>query len=252
MEKMESMREAQIQAYLRWFKKYRWAWFCTLKITSGIPSDRRARDSFDNWISELRQLEAGEDFRWARVLERGPTGGNRHFHILVGGLRNRLKFWGERWNELGGDALISRYDPEQNGILYLLKSMSERGDLEIDFELPEEKKPGGGTRTKLQEESRTSDSGTAKVRVDGIDDLTTPAELTQLFKRYGRVLEANVVQVRINSDRNALYATVGMEDAVAADNAMEELDGLGLRGREIRVSPWRSERGNDIYAKGEE
>jgi hypothetical protein len=126
-------------------EQYGWDWFATLKITSGIPSERRAKNLCDKWLSDLRRTEGGEDFRWFRVLERGANGGNLHFHMLLGGLRNRRKVWQQKWNNLGGDALITRLDPEKGESFYLLKSMGNDGDLNCDFELPTKEKIGDAT-----------------------------------------------------------------------------------------------------------
>jgi hypothetical protein len=103
---MEDRTERLKQEYNRWLRGFSWSWFATLKITSGIPSERRAKELFDRWISDLRRSEGSKTFRWFRVLERGGSGQNLHFHLLVGGFRNRLKHWERRWNMLGGNALI--------------------------------------------------------------------------------------------------------------------------------------------------
>src|SRR5437868_991935 len=136
----QDKRELAIQEYAKWLGGYRWDWFGTLKITSGIPSDGAAKKMVTRWISELGQREGGRNFRWACVLERGALGNNRHLHVLVGGLRNRRKHAERRWRDLGGDALIDVYDSSRKGILYMLKSMGDNGDLEIDLKLPD--KPG--------------------------------------------------------------------------------------------------------------
>ena len=74
-------------------------------------------------------------------MERGGSGQNLHFHVLVGGLRNRLRHWESHWNELGGEALIGKFDPDKEGILYLMKEMDDSGYLDIDFSLPDHKPP---------------------------------------------------------------------------------------------------------------
>ena len=129
-------RENAIQEYRQWFEQFRWDLYCTLKVTSGRPSDRRANNMFARWIKDVEQTDGGSRFCWVRVMERGVTGNNRHFHVLVGGLRNRVKFWERKWNDLGGNALITPFDAKQKGILYMLKSMDQNGDLEIEFDLP--------------------------------------------------------------------------------------------------------------------
>jgi hypothetical protein len=136
---MEDRTEGLKQEYKRWLRRYSWAWFGTLKITSGMPSKRRANQMFERWISELRRTEGAEDFRWVRVLEKGGSGQNLHFHVLVGGLRNRRKHWEAEWIQLGGEALIGKFDPAKEAILYMTKEMNDSGNLDIDFCLPNRK-----------------------------------------------------------------------------------------------------------------
>jgi hypothetical protein len=148
---MTDKREVAIQAWARWIRRYQWSWFCTLKVTGGIPSERRAKQLFGQWIKELKESEGGPRFRWVRVLERGPIAETLHFHVLVGGLRKRHLKWGERWEEIGGNALISTYDDTRDGVLYMLKEMNAAGDLDIDFKLPnsaEEVKTGRPPRSR--------------------------------------------------------------------------------------------------------
>ena len=131
---MEDIRERTIQSYREWLQQYQWSWFGTLKSTSGFPSENKAKKRFDDWIANLRRTDGGGDFRWFRALERGIGGTNIHFHTVIGGLRNRPSFWQKRWDDLGGEALITRYDPEKKGILYILKDVSRDGDSNFDFE----------------------------------------------------------------------------------------------------------------------
>jgi hypothetical protein len=145
-------REDAIQSYRRWLEEFRWDLYCTLKITSGIPSDRRALALFKRWIAAVEELDGGSRFRWVRVLEKGGGGCNRHFHVLVGGLRNRCRFWERQWNELGGNAVITPFNPSERGILYVLKTTDEKGDLDIEFQLPRSAKRrlGKGTVNRVE------------------------------------------------------------------------------------------------------
>jgi hypothetical protein len=129
-------REQMIQGYNQWLQAYTYQWFGTLKLTSGIPSTRRAIGMFDRWISNLRKIEGGDRFRWFRVLECGVRTEVRHVHFVLGGLRNRRIYWQQQWNGMGGEARIERYDAERNGILYILKDTNAAGDLNFDFEFP--------------------------------------------------------------------------------------------------------------------
>jgi integrase len=71
---MEDQTEILKHEYNRWLRRQSWSWFATLKITSGIPSERRAKEFFDRWISDLRRSEGSKTFRWFRVLEHGGSG----------------------------------------------------------------------------------------------------------------------------------------------------------------------------------
>jgi hypothetical protein len=144
---VNSTRETQIQAYKKWLDKQSWAWFATLKINSGKPSVRRAKQLFERWIAELGAREGGPDFRFARVLEKGSLGNNPHFHVLIGGLRNRIQDWTERWETLGGEALIKRFDPERGGIFYILKEMDNDGNLDLDISLPKKNVNGSANNS---------------------------------------------------------------------------------------------------------
>ena len=133
--KKEDRREQVIQELRRWLEAFEWTWFVTLKLCSGTPSVRRAKRLCDQWLAGLEREEGGRDFRWFRTLEVGALG-TIHFHIIVGGFRNRRAYWTRRWAEVAGDALITAYDPEQKGIFYLLKTTDNNGELDFDCELP--------------------------------------------------------------------------------------------------------------------
>lgn len=229
---MKDRREESIQEFRRWLEEYTWALYCNLKITSGIPSDRRARKIFDEWISDLRRVEGGDNFRWFRVQERGIGGNNLHFHALIGGLQNRRIRLERKWNDLGGDALITPFDPEQNGILYLLKSMSKDGDLDFDCQLPPKKKPGDGAGESLEWKKITP--GTVLVR--RIDDKTTVNELRSLFKPYGTITEIEILETRIERDRTQISATITFENSFAASLAIDGLNQADFRDSDLWVS----------------
>jgi ribonuclease HI len=142
-------REQAIQGYRKWLEKYKWDYFCTLKITSGPPGKRRAEELFQTWIKELEKAEGGDDFRWFRVMEYGSFRSNPHFHILLGGLRDRMRPWEQRWAELGGNALITDFDPGKDGVLYILKMTDNRGDLDFDCKLPPQQNQADGPKTEL-------------------------------------------------------------------------------------------------------
>ena len=229
---MTDKREVAIQEWRRWLEEFRWTWFCTLKITSGIPSTRRAKQMCENWISELRRDEGGKDFRWFWVLERGADGSNLHFHLLVGGLRNRMKLWETRWKDLGGNAVITKFDPDQKGILYILKDMDTEGNIDCDFQLGE---PDSKTKLRTEDLPRRSSANPTALRVAGIDAETTVAELKNMFKRYGRVLEIEILGTRTD-DRLLMSAVITMASLYSALDAARQLDGEELRERPLQVS----------------
>jgi hypothetical protein len=231
---MEDRRELTIQEYQKWLKKFDWAWYATLKVTSGAPSIARAQKLFDRWVLELRAKEGANDFRWVRVLELGRVGTNPHFHTLIGGLRNRTRYWKNRWNELGGDALISRFDPEKEGIFYMLKGTDERGDLNIDFDLSQSGGVAGSAPTRASDDETVA-KGLTRLRIDDIHEKTRPQDLRKLFREFGRVLEAGVVEASITPDRTLTFGFVVMGDD-DAEYAMDDLDQQELLGRLIRVS----------------
>jgi hypothetical protein len=113
-----------------------WSWWGSLQLKSGRPTTKEAGRRFNEWIDKLQAEEGTSKFRWVRIIEPGHLRRNPHLHILVSGLVNRRTKWERRWNELGdGDAQISVYDRERNGILYMLKTM-DNGEIDVDFKLP--------------------------------------------------------------------------------------------------------------------
>ncbi len=91
----------------------------------------------------MKREDGADYFRWVRVTERGSFGDNLHFHVLIGGLRDRSKWpWILRWEELAGDCIISYYRPFAGGIRYMLKTASPDRDFEIEIELPPTIVPG--------------------------------------------------------------------------------------------------------------
>jgi len=131
----ESLQQVKNE-YYKWIAEQNWNWFTTLKIESGRPSKRRALELCDQWLEEIAKADGSSWFRWVRVLEKGESGNHFHFHLLVGGFRNRMATWGRRWEQLGGEALIEKFNSDEGGIRYLLKTMKQNGELDIDFHLP--------------------------------------------------------------------------------------------------------------------
>jgi RNA recognition motif. (a.k.a. RRM, RBD, or RNP domain) len=225
----QDKREQAIQEYKRWLQRFSWSWFGTLKITSGAPTDAAAKRLFGIWVSEIKRVEAGCSFRWVSVLERGRMKTNRHFHVLVGGLRNRRREAESRWNFLGGNAVIDRYDPERNGLLYMLKTMGEDGDIDIDFNLPGHTVPDALRSSSAEWETEQGNEAIT-LRVECVSEDTNPAELRRLFSKCGQVFG-----VRIHStSNNYTFALVDMS-GVGASDAIEWWNGRRWRGRELKV-----------------
>jgi hypothetical protein len=129
-------RRELIEAYADWLKTWTWDCFATLTFP-GYPSATKAGRVFDEWIAQMEKLGGTKKFRYVRVLERGRGGDNIHFHVLIGGLKpsaRRFPFkWAARWQEVAGHAVIQRFDPDNGGVYYLLKSLLPDGDFAIDL-----------------------------------------------------------------------------------------------------------------------
>jgi hypothetical protein len=129
-------RETLIQGYDDFLKRYDWSWFVSLQLGSGKPTTKEAEKRFKKWIDMLKAEEGASKFRWLRIIEPGHLRRNPHIHALIGGLIRRTTKWERRWDELGGNAKIDAYDRGKNGVLYILKSMTENGEIDVDFKLP--------------------------------------------------------------------------------------------------------------------
>jgi hypothetical protein len=130
-------RKRAIRKLQRWLETFGWEWYVRLNIRTGAASTEvQMKELFYDWIAEVERVHGDSDFHWVRVLERGPTKRSSYFLVLIGGLRNRRKDLASRWNFLGGESIIDRYDPDKDGILSMLKPMEDSGRLDIDFKLP--------------------------------------------------------------------------------------------------------------------
>jgi hypothetical protein len=110
-------KEQLIQGYADWFSQFAWDWFATLTFR-GYPSRKSAQEKFEWWIAQLRRKGGGRNFRFVQVAERGASGNNVHFHLLIGGLKRNSYpgTWERKWNELAGEAEISGYKLEELGV----------------------------------------------------------------------------------------------------------------------------------------
>ena len=216
-----------IISYSDWLRSVPWTWYGTLNITSGYPSEYSAKKMFDEWIEELRRSEGNEKFGWFRVLGKNADGNNLYFRTLITGFRTRREVWEKRWAELGGDALIQRYDDEQDGIAYILESMGDNGDANCDYQLP---KNLSSTADFVKDKTAP-----ATLQVNGIDYKTTLPELKKLFVEY-RLLEIALVGNWADINDPTIRATVTVKDYASGARAAGALDGTELRGLKMKVS----------------
>jgi hypothetical protein len=132
---MISRREL-IEAYGAWLQEWRWDFFGTLTFR-GYPPASRAERIFAEWVAALEKLAGTRSFRYVRVTERGADDANLHFHVLVGGIKDQDRHfpfkWAERWRQLAGQAVVQRFDPNQGGVYYLLKTLLPDRDFAITF-----------------------------------------------------------------------------------------------------------------------
>jgi hypothetical protein len=148
---------------------------------------------------------------------------NPHLHVLIGGLRNRMRTWESHWAEAGGDAMIQRFDPTQLGILYMLKQTDSRGHLDIELELP---KSGPS-------EDRAASLGAepaSMLRVEGIREDTSLQDLRRFCEDSARVLG-----ITLHSVGGIVYALVAVARA-EREIAVEELNQKLWRGKKLRVT----------------
>jgi hypothetical protein len=131
-------RDEWMNEFSNWLRTFQWLWFATLTFRPSFSAAQR-RWRLRLWVSELQAELGTEDFQWFGVPEDGCTGQDRHYHILVGGLRNwhagkRLR-WMKRWNRLCGDALIAKFNPNAGGISYVLKNVGPNDIDKLEFHI---------------------------------------------------------------------------------------------------------------------
>jgi hypothetical protein len=221
-------RQETIKGFPDRLRDVPWTWFGTLNITSRYPSEYSAKKMFAEWIEGLRRSEGNEKFGWFRVLGKNADGNNLYFRTLITGLSPRREVWEKRWAELGGDALIRRFDDEQDGIAYIQESIGDDGDDNCDFQLP---KNLSSTADFVKDKTAP-----ATLHVDGMDSSTTLLELKKLFMPY-RLLEIAFVGNWTDINDPTISATVTVKDYASAASAVGFLDKKIELGREkIRVS----------------
>ena len=71
--------------------------------------------------------------------------------------------------------------------------------------------------------------------VGGLSGNTTDEGLREAFSRFGEIVEAKVISDR-ETGRSRGFGFVTLADSTAAQNAIREMDGSSLDGRNIRVN----------------
>jgi hypothetical protein len=215
---MTSSHARIIRNYRRWARKSQWIWYVTTRGGLSVPA-RVAKTLFNSWVSDLQSQEGEENFSWLRVMKANRLGANPDCRVLVGGLRNRMRYWESRFAALGGNATIARFDPSSDETDRMLDDVRDLDLLEIDCFFPQERS-----------EVPTASSGLTRVRIDQIGEDVSPGDLKKLFKVYGQSSETIVY-----SDSREAYGIVTLKDR-AAEDAIDDLDGSVWRGQTIEVS----------------
>src|SRR5438552_3432292 len=93
--------------------EFSWDLFGSLSFRPYYSVQQR-RALFHRWLEELRGNCGTACFGFFAVPERGRTGDNFHFHVLINGLQeinaaHRLQAM-KSWDAMAGDALITDYN----------------------------------------------------------------------------------------------------------------------------------------------
>jgi hypothetical protein len=135
---------------------------------------------------------------------------------------------------MGGNAAISPFNGSRNGILDTLRNRSRNGNLDCDFRLPTQELGSydgfdGDGSSSLPKSTPTS------VRVEYVDELTTPAELRKRFQGYGQILKIGIAEAWGIDGRRPVTATITFADEKSATTAARALNAGYLRSDTIRV-----------------
>lgn len=130
-------RDELEDAYAAWLDQRAWDWFATLTFR-GYPPLPKAKRLFRLWNGELKIENGTPQFASFCVKEGGSSGENTHFHVLVGGLRDRSQrlLWIQKWWQLAGNARISYFNKNERGIHYLLKTLNLTEDFDVAIDFP--------------------------------------------------------------------------------------------------------------------
>ncbi|RLC99667.1 MAG: RNA-binding protein [Chloroflexi bacterium] len=91
-----------------------------------------------------------------------------------------------------------------------------------------------------------------KLYVGNLSYQTTEAALTDLFGALGEIVSVNLIMDRVTGHSRG-FAFVEMAEESTAQQAIKELDGKNVDGRDIKVSearPKRSNRDRDSWGGG--
>ncbi|VFQ64629.1 unnamed protein product [Cuscuta campestris] len=88
-----------------------------------------------------------------------------------------------------------------------------------------------------------------KLFVGGLSYGTDEQSLKNAFSSYGEVLEAKVITDR-DSGRSRGFGFVNFSDAKSANDALSEMDGKQIDGRNIRVNPAQERSGRAGFGFG--
>jgi excisionase family DNA binding protein len=128
-----------------WLRIIAWCWFCTLTFRAAT-SRKTSHRIFAEFIGDLEARETGE-IHWVRMVERGDENGRLHIHALIAGVqRTSTQKAADLWSRRAGTAKISQYDSNQRGVEYLLKTVEDNADYDLDFSLPQTQTKDGPDR----------------------------------------------------------------------------------------------------------
>jgi len=220
---MEMKKDQYAKERRRWLQEYSWSWSANLKLPADTNRMRREY-MFDNWISALRYRDGTADFHWVSVAEARFMKTRPEFHVLIGGLRSRLEYWASQWNQVGGTAIIEKFDPKRNEASFLprVDAMGDEDTLEVESEFPQGTSGDSWVEEVLKENDRT-----IKLRVNRLDEDTSLAELRSQFEIFGKVEEISLHTGETLSGQTVVYAlvTLPLKNARRAKRLLKASDG---------------------------
>jgi hypothetical protein len=156
----------RLEQYANWLKQIPWTFFCTFTFAWKV-SDRQAEGIFREFIKRL-ELALRCHVAYVRGDEKrlsgcGKSACARHFHALLACTPQiRPRYIEEQWMSMAGNrndgagAVVKTYEPERNGVEYVLKFINQTegdwdcGKLEL-FMHPESASTGNhATRRRLR------------------------------------------------------------------------------------------------------